>query len=294
VKSTILIRKSGTESKYTHRAAGDCFEPVKGIFREFYCQGKNIFVYIEDDAGQLHLKPAERTHRVKNVKAVAFDLDGLLANTEDIHVLAYMEVAKFIGIRLTEDYIYRFIGRATGENIEQIIRDFHITEYTHEELLHLRYECYHDVVKKTPLLPMDGAVECAETVKRRNLTRLLVTLSMKNHALSVLEKISQPLSGSNGRVDFTTYFHAMVFGNNITRPKPAPDIYLEAVKKIDVDPHECVALEDSEAGVLSAKNAGLYVIAVPNEHTRLQDFRAADRVATSLHEITRMDFLTDE
>ena len=242
----------------------------------------------------MHPTPEERTYRVKNVRAVAFDLDGLLANTEDLHVLAYKEVAKFTGIRLTEDYIYGFIGRATGDNIEQIIRDFKITDYTHEELLNLRYECYHNVVKKTPLLPMEGAVECAESVKRKNLKRLLVTLSMKNHALSVLEKISQNLSGSNGSFDFTTYFHEMVFGNNITHPKPAPDIYLEAVKKIDVDPHECVALEDSEAGVLSAKNAGLYVIAVPNEHTRSQDFHAADRVAASLHEVTRMDFLTDE
>jgi beta-phosphoglucomutase-like phosphatase (HAD superfamily) len=228
---------------------------------------------------------------VKGIKAVAFDLDGLLANTEDLHVLAYMEVAKFTGIKLTEDYIYSFIGRATRENIEQIIRDFNITDYTTDELLNLRYDCYNSVVKKTLLLPMDGAVECAEMVKRRNLKRLLVTLSMETHALSVLENISRHIPGSNGSIDFTTYFHAMVFGNNITRPKPAPDIYLEAVKKIDVSPGECVALEDSEAGVLSAKNAGLHVIAVPNEHTRLHDFRAADRVATSLHEVSKMDFL---
>ncbi len=228
---------------------------------------------------------------MKGIKAVAFDLDGLLANTEDLHVLAYMEVAKYTGIKLTEDYIYSFIGRATRENIEQIIRDFNITDYTSDELLNLRYDCFQNVVKKTPLLPMDGAVECAEQVKRKNLKRLLVTLSMKTHALSVLENISQHLSGSNGNIDFTNYFHAMVFGNNITHPKPAPDIYLEAVKKIDVKADECVALEDSEAGVLSAKNAGLHVIAVPNKHTHLHDFRAADRVAVSLHEVSKMDFL---
>ena len=227
------------------------------------------------------------------IEAVLFDLDGLLADTEDLHVMAYEVVSKKTGIAMDREYIKGFIGRATSENIWRIIKDFQITEYSFEELLRIRFDSYYEVVQRVPITPMDGALECIERVRKKQLKRALVTLSMKEHALSVLGNISTTLrrSGGDGNFDLVRFFDVMVFGDEITRPKPEPDIYTEALRRIGKAADRCVALEDSEAGVISAKRAGLFVIAVPNTHTKGQRFEMADVISPSLSEVAHMEFL---
>jgi beta-phosphoglucomutase-like phosphatase (HAD superfamily) len=232
-----------------------------------------------------------RPHR--KIEAILFDLDGLLADTEELHVMAYEVVAKRTGINMNREYIQSFIGRSTKENIWQIIDDFHITEYSFDELLRIRFESYYEVINTVPVKPMKGALNCIEKVRAKNLKLALVTLSMREHALSVLENISKNLMYKSGGGDhsLTDFFDEMVFGNEIHNPKPEPDIYLEALKRLQTPPDSCIALEDSEAGVISAKRAGLTVIAVPNEHTKSHDFQMADWICTSLYEVAEMEFL---
>jgi beta-phosphoglucomutase-like phosphatase (HAD superfamily) len=76
-----------------------------------------------------------------------------------------------------------------------------------------------------------------------------------------------------------------VFGSEIKHLKPEPDIYLEALKRLGTDSSGCIAFEDSEAGVIAAKRAGLYTVAVPNGHTSGQNFDMADRKFASLREV---------
>jgi beta-phosphoglucomutase-like phosphatase (HAD superfamily) len=227
------------------------------------------------------------------IEAVLFDLDGLLADTEDLHVMAYEVVSKKTGIAMDREYIRGFIGRATSENIWRIIEDFQITKYSFEELLKIRFDSYYEVVQRVPIAPMNGALECIERVREKGLKRALVTLSMKEHALSVLGNIATSLHRSfgGGTIDFVEFFDVMVFGDEIVHPKPEPDIYTEALRRIGKTADRCVALEDSEAGVISAKRAGLFVIAVPNTHTKGQRFEMADVVSPSLADVARMEFL---
>ena len=84
------------------------------------------------------------------------------------------------------------------------------------------------------------------------------------------------------------YFEVRVYGDEIKKSKPAPEIYLKALERLNIRPEDCIALEDSEAGVISAKTAGIRVFAVPNRHTRNHRFDRADRVLGSLEEIPRM------
>ncbi len=232
-----------------------------------------------------------RPHR--KIEAILFDLDGLLADTEELHVRAYEVVAEKTGINMNTEYIQSFIGRSTEENIWQIIDDFHITEYSFDELLRIRFDSYYEVIKTFPVKPMKGALNCIEKVRAKNLKLALVTLSMREHALSVLENISKNsmYNFGGGEHSLTDYFDEMVFGNEIHNPKPEPDIYLEALKRLQTPPDSCIALEDSEAGVISAKRAGLTVIAIPNEHTKSHDFQMADRICSSLYEVAEMEFL---
>jgi beta-phosphoglucomutase-like phosphatase (HAD superfamily) len=120
--------------------------------------------------------------------------------------------------------------------------------------------------------------------------RALVTSSMKDHAISVLENISAH-AGWNGGGSLSESFDAMVFGSDIRRLKPEPDIYLEALKRLGTDGSAGIAFEDSEAGVISAKRAGLYTVAVPNGHTMTQNFDRADLKFASLREVLKSGLL---
>jgi len=223
----------------------------------------------------------------RHIETVMFDLDGLLADTEELHVRAYHEVAKHLGIILTDEYMHSFIGLSTAENVKKIIRDFKIQQFNFNDIIKLRYENYYKIISCTPLYPMEGAGECLERVKIKGLKKGLVTSSLREHALGVLENIKKYSDGLQKLLSFDF----MIFGDEIKHPKPSPDIYKQASLLANSIPSKCLALEDSEAGVISAKRAGMKVIAVPNYHTRNQNFDLADMVLPSLKEVAILDFL---
>jgi beta-phosphoglucomutase-like phosphatase (HAD superfamily) len=227
---------------------------------------------------------------LKHFDAALFDLDGLLADTEDLHLAAYKEVADYLGITLDHEYFDSLIGIATRDNVRRIMRDFGIPDGRFDEILRLRYERYHEIVKRTPLQPMEGALDCVKRAGDCGMKRALVTSSMKDHAISVLENISTR-AGWNGGVSLAESFDAMVFGSEIQHLKPEPDIYLEALKRLGMDGSACIAFEDSEAGVIAAKRAGLYTVAVPNGHTMSQNFRRADVKFSTLRDVLSSELL---
>jgi len=219
---------------------------------------------------------------VAALKAVLFDLDGLLADTEELHITAYEAVGRYLKIGLDRTYICSFIGGPTRENIKRVMRDFGIPMDRFDEILKVRYDNYMEAIRNTALEPMDGALECIVSVKDRSLKSALVTSSIREHALAVLDNLAQHTDhGTNLGLLFDT----MVFGDELEHLKPAPDMYIEALKRLDTVSENGIVLEDSTFGVLSAKAAGLRVIAVPGPHTEGQDFSIADEVASSLKEV---------
>ena len=129
---------------------------------------------------------------------------------------------------------------------------------------------------------MDGALACILSVREKSLKTALVTSSIRKHALAVLDNLAQH---SEHGTNLASLFDAMVFGDELTHLKPAPDMYIEALKRLNTAPENGIVLEDSTFGVLAAKAAGLRVIAVPAPHTDGQDFSIADDVASSLNEV---------
>lgn len=216
------------------------------------------------------------------LEAVLFDLDGLLADTEELHVTAYEAVGGYLDIDLDRVYICSFIGGPTRENIKRVMRDYAVPMDRFDEILKVRYDSYMAAIRSTPLEPMYGALDCILDVKERAFKSALVTSSIREHALAVLDNISQHADHER---DIAALFDAMVFGDELEHLKPAPDIYIEALQRLTTVAERGVALEDSAFGVLSAKRAGLRVIAVPGPHTEGQDFSMADAVASSLAEV---------
>ncbi|MBN2322734.1 MAG: HAD family phosphatase [Spirochaetes bacterium] len=225
---------------------------------------------------------------MSNIHAVLFDLDGLIADTEGLHVTAYREAFDTFGMTVSEEEMYRGMGVSTRENVERLMKDHNIPFEKKDEFIRIRYEAYFRLVKSEPVSFMDGAVECLKYAKEKGVRRGLVTSSIRKHGEAVLANLQ---SHNDSGILLDRYFEIRVFGDDIKKSKPEPEIYLKALARLSIRPEHCVALEDSEAGVISAKAAGIRVFAVPNRHTLNHRFDMADEVLRSLLEIPKRGLL---
>jgi HAD superfamily hydrolase (TIGR01509 family) len=207
-------------------------------------------------------------------RAVVFDLDGVLLDSEQVWNEAKEELVRERGGRWRDDAARTMMGMSSLE----------WSRYLHEELgVPLAPEAISDEVvrrlegiyrKRLPLI--DGAIEA---VRRLAGSAPLGLASSSNREIIDL---FLDLSGLG------PCFAVTISSEEVERGKPAPDVYLEAVRRLGADPRDSVAVEDSENGIRSAKAAGMRVVAVPNPHYppdpgALAD---ADEVVGSLDELT--------
>jgi HAD superfamily hydrolase (TIGR01509 family) len=205
------------------------------------------------------------------ITSVIFDLDGLLADTERLHCLAYQEALRFHGAGVTDrEYGEHWVR--SGRGIAEWITDRGLTL----DPIALRADksrAYLDLLQ-SQLRPMEGALALlAKLHGRKNLA--LASSSYRDAVDGVLTGLG-----------ITRYFQVIVTGLDVSHVKPAPDIFLAAAEQLRVSPAECVVLEDAEKGVIAANLAGMRCIAIPNQHTHHHDFSKATRVCSSLNEIT--------
>jgi len=205
------------------------------------------------------------------ITTVIFDLDGLLVDTEQLHYCAYQTALRARGATLTEsDYVEHWVR--SGKGIVEWVSDHGLNLDPHEVRTH-KSKCYIELLSSS-LRPMEGAVE------------LLQTLSGKKNLALASSSYRDAVDGVLEGLHLAHYFKTIVSGLDVTRVKPAPDIFLVAARQAGADPFECVVLEDAEKGVVAAYHAGMRCIAVPNAYTRHHDFSKATQVCSSLKEIT--------
>jgi HAD superfamily hydrolase (TIGR01509 family) len=208
------------------------------------------------------------------IEAVVFDLDGVLVDSEHVWDEARQELARERGGRWTESASRDMMGMSSLE-WSRYMHDVIGVPDPPEEIsaaVVRRLEALYR--RELPLF--DGA---REAVERLAATWPLGVASSSNRPLIdlVLE-----LSGLH------RFFRATVSSEEVPRGKPAPDVYLEAARRLGVDPGRCAAIEDSHNGIRSAKAAGMRVLAIPNPRYPPDEeaLAQADVVLRSLAELT--------
>lgn len=210
-------------------------------------------------------------------KAIIFDMDGLMVDTEPLSRQAWQAVLAEYGHELTDDVYLKMIGRRSDASV-QILKAAYSIPLVGEELIE-RKKARLAVRLAIDLPVMPGLSELQSAIKKRGITWGVATSSSRSHAVQVLTQLN--LIDQCG---------AIAAGNEVENGKPAPDIYLLAAKRLGYQPENCLALEDSLPGCRAAHAAGLFTIAIPNGETHGSDIDFVDRVFASLNEVvTNLD-----
>jgi HAD superfamily hydrolase (TIGR01509 family) len=202
-------------------------------------------------------------------RAVVFDLDGLMFNTEELYQEVGTELLRRRGYVFTQELLDQMMGRPSQIALQMMI-DTHTLKATVEELLAETDEIFPEILR-TRLAPMSGLVELLVALERNAVPKGIATSSRRTFVDRVL-----------GTFGYQSRFSPILTSEDITHGKPHPEIYLKAAERLIVTPGEMVVLEDSQNGCRAAVAAGAITIAVPGEHSRKHDFTGVTLVADTL------------
>lgn len=209
----------------------------------------------------------------RTVKAVVFDMDGLLFDTETLYREAMQATALRLGVEMSDATFLRMIG-LPAEASRLLLTDHYGSDFDVERFWIESATIFRAMGEGRHYLKA-GVVELLDRIDELNLTRAIATSS--GHG-SVERNLS--------RHGLSARFHAIVAHGDYARGKPNPDPYLVAAERLGVAPEHCLALEDSHNGVRSAASAGMMTVMVPDLLPPDDDIRKlCVRVVRDLHEV---------
>lgn len=215
------------------------------------------------------------------IRAFLFDFDGLIVDTETASRAGWEWLYHQYGFELPQDLWLTLVGTIGAPWNPMRHLEALVGAPLHDEELHAQRRAH-----ELALLEMEelrpGVLDYLEEADRRGLKRAIVSSSSNRWIDLHLSRLGR----SNG-------WDAIVAANHdVARSKPRPDLYLEALRLLEVAAAEAVAFEDSSNGVRAAQAAGIFCVAVPNEVTRSLGLEAADLVLDSLADLPPADLLS--
>jgi HAD superfamily hydrolase (TIGR01509 family) len=204
-----------------------------------------------------------------NFRAVVFDMDGLMFNTEEVYTSVGSELMRRRGKTFSAGLKDAMMGLPPKESFEIMIR-WHGLSDTVEQLMPESNAIFLELLRGQLAL-MPGLIELLAALEAAGIPKAIATSSSPQ----LTEACLTPF-------DFARRFQFVLTSEDIGRGKPDPEIYLAAAARFGVQPGEMLVLEDSQNGCRAASAAGAFTVAVPGEHSRRQDFGRASLVVASL------------
>jgi HAD superfamily hydrolase (TIGR01509 family) len=183
-------------------------------------------------------------------KAVLWDLDGTLIDSEPYWMKSEIELAERHGATWTEEDGKSLVGMALKDSTRLMGERFGVELDQDKVINELTDSVTEQLRREIPWRP--GAQELLRELRRKGVKTALVTMSLRRMALQVVESI--PFKA----------FDVIVAGDDVVHGKPHAEPYLKAAQLLGVDPRDCVAFEDSISGILSAEAAGTKAVGIPN------------------------------
>jgi HAD superfamily hydrolase (TIGR01509 family) len=189
---------------------------------------------------------------LNDLKAVIFDMDGLLLDSERISLSTFVAACRECNFDPDPRVYYRCIGTTYGR-AKEILQDGYGPAFPLAAIAFLWEKKYAEEQLNSTVPLKTGVLNLLKYLGQKGLKKAVVTSTYKENALRKL-----------ANAGILSYFELVLTGDEITSPKPDPEIYLAACRMLKEAPANCLALEDSDAGVLAAFSAGVMVIQVPD------------------------------
>ena len=207
------------------------------------------------------------------IRAVLFDFDGIIADTEELHYQSYQVVLKEKGAEFSyDDYAARYMAfdsigcfRQRAADLGMEVSDEDIRIWAEE-----KNSAYEKIIASQDVPPLPGAVEAVKLAASKGPVAVC-TGAVLQDVEALLEKYG-----------LTPLLSAIVTADDVTISKPDPESYALACKRVDQSPENCLAIEDTPGGLQSAKNAGCQTLGITTTHTQDQLRPFADRISASL------------
>ena len=204
-----------------------------------------------------------------NIRAVIWDMDGVIIDSGEAHRLAWHRMAQDDGLALTDEQFWGTFGQRNDEIIRTIWGSF---PGIWQEMSDRKERYYRDAARTTATA-LPGAIELLSELHTAGYPQALASSA----PVANIELVSEVLG-------LNRYLDALVSGDNVPRGKPAPDVFLKAAAALGVAPAVSLVIEDAVAGVQAAHAAGMRCIAVAGERD-LAGLRAAELMVKSLTEV---------
>jgi len=204
------------------------------------------------------------------IKAVIFDLDGVIVSTDQYHYQAWKKMADLEGIYFDETINHRLRGVSRMASLDIILEnaDKHYTKEEKERLAEFKNELYKnslDQLSAEEILP--GVMDVLEKLKEKGIA-IAIGSSSKN-AKKILEKI-----------ELIDYFDAISDGTDISKSKPDPEVFLIAADKLKIKKEDCAVVEDAHSGIEAAKSANMMAFATGDaKSSQIKDANFEDLMA---------------
>ncbi|MCA9079563.1 MAG: HAD family phosphatase [Planctomycetaceae bacterium] len=213
------------------------------------------------------------------IRAVVFDMDGIMFNTEDLFHETGHELIRRRGKVATPEMFQRMMGRRAKEAFAAMIDVMQLSDTIPQ--LQVESEAIFDALIEQQLATMPGLFEVIELIEAKQLPKAVATSSDRRY----LERCLRPFN-------LLPRFDTTITAEDVTHGKPHPEIYLTAAKRLQVAPAEMLVFEDSENGTKAAAAAGAHVVSVPHQHSAQHDFTSARAIVSSLHDPYVLELLS--
>jgi HAD superfamily hydrolase (TIGR01509 family) len=213
------------------------------------------------------------------IKAIIFDKDGVIINSEKMKAKAWGKALEKFGARGGLEWYEERAGLPRKDLCEMAVRDFSLSAEP-EEISQMKQKFYSELTKNG-VEPVASAVDLLRSIPKN---KIKIGLASSDYRENIERELSM--------IGVYDLFDAITSGvDEVKKDKPHPEIYLVTAKKLETDPSECIVVEDSQAGVAAAKDAGMTCIGYQNPETKRQDLSKADIVIGDFSNLSLSDIL---
>jgi HAD superfamily hydrolase (TIGR01509 family) len=213
------------------------------------------------------------------LKAIIFDMDGVLVNSEPLHRKAYFNMFEEFNLNVSNRLYESFTGKSTSAICKELCEIFDLS-ISHEKLMFSKRKHFKTIFDNDPEFQMiDGALSLIKNYFYNNLTLILASSASMTNINRIFKKF-----------DLDKFFKAKISGADLKESKPNPEIFIKAAKLSGFNKSECIVIEDSTNGIIASKSAGIYCIGYNSPNSKNQNYDKADLVVSNFNEI-RFDYL---